>query len=245
MKKFKVTILNVHAPSEMKEDETKDAFYSEIEQVLNSLSSTDVKMVIGDFNAQVGKEDCFRSVTVIHSLHDLSNGCRVASFAISNGLVIKSTQFQRKDIHKVSWSSNDGRTRTQIDHVLIDGKFSSNIINERSYRGTLHESDQALVKISMRAKWPRRNVGSVTVRPKYNVNKLKDEETRTKYQRKIEHLIEQQNDNNADENEMVKLNTTIIHEAAEEILGIVTRTQGSDWFDEDCKVAVEEKKYRV
>lgn len=192
-KKFKVTILNVHAPTETKEDEIKDAFYTEIEQVLNSIPSTDVKVILGDFNAQIGKEHCFRSVTGIHSLHDLSNdnGCRVASFAMANGLVIKSTQFQRNDIYKISWTSNDGRTRTQIDHVLIDGKFTMNIIDVRSYRGAFHESDHALVKITMRAKWPRRNVENITVRPKFNVNKLKDEETKVKYQRKIEHLMEQ------------------------------------------------------
>jgi exonuclease III len=134
--KFKVTLLNVHAPTETKEDGIKDAFYAEIEQILNSLPATDVKVILGDFNAQLGKENCFRSVAGMHSLHDFSNdnGCRVANFAMANGMVVKSTQFQRKDIHKETWSSNDGRTRSQIDHVLIDRRFSSNIINVRSYR---------------------------------------------------------------------------------------------------------------
>jgi hypothetical protein len=243
-KKFKVTILNVHAPTETKEDDIKDSFYSEMERVLNAIPTSDVKVIMGDFNAQIGREDCFRSVAGRHSLHDSSNdnGCRVANFAMSNGFVIKSTQFQRKDIYKVSWTSNDGRTQTQIDHVLIDGNFSNNIINVRSHRGTLHESDHALVKIVMRAKWPRRNVGSVTVRPKYNVYKLNDEETRSRYQRKIEHLIGQHHDIDADDNEMVRQNTIIIQEAAEEILGRATRSQGGEWFDEECKIAVEERK---
>ena len=94
----------------------------------------------------------------------------------------------------------------------------------------------------MRAKWPRHNVGSVTVRPKYNVDKLKDEETKAKYQRKITQLIDQQSDSDAGDNEMVKQNTNIIQEAAEEILGRTTRRQGKDWFDEDCRTAVETKK---
>lgn len=243
-KKFKVSLLNVHAPTETKEDATKDEFYAEIEQILNQMPSTDVKILLGDFNAQIGKENCFRSVVGNHSLHDLSNdnGCRVCTFAMSNGLVIKSTQFERKDIHKVTWTSNDGRTRTQIDHVLIDGKFSSNIIDVRSYRGTLHESDHALVKIRMRARWPRRNVGDKNVRPKFNVEKLKDDETVTKYRRKIESLIEQQNDDDLSSSEMVRQNNEIIKQAADEVLGRTMRNRSSHWFDDECQRAVEERK---
>ena len=41
---------------------------------------------------------------------------------------------------------------------------------------------------------------------------------------------------------MVGQNTSIIQEAAEEILGRKTRSQGGNWFDEECKIAVEERK---
>lgn len=45
-----------------------------------------------------------------------NNGCRMGNFAISNGSGIKCTQFQRKDIHTVTWKPNDGTT--QFDHVI-------------------------------------------------------------------------------------------------------------------------------
>lgn len=242
--KFKVTLLNVHAPTEMQVDETKDAFYDELERIIASIPASDVIVPLGDFNAQVGREQCFASVAGNHSLHDESNdnGCRVANFAISNGLVIKSTQFQRKDIYKVTWTSNDNRTQTQIDHVLIDKRFSQNIVNVRSYRGTTHESDHALVKITMRCKWPRLNGRRRNVRPKFNVDKLKDEETSNKFKRKVEQLINETDTRSDDMNEMVQQNVNIVATAANEILGEATSRRHSVWFDDECKAAVEAKK---
>ena len=43
-------------------------------------------------------------------------------------------------------------------------------------------------------------------------------------------------------NEMVQQNAVVIQQAAEEILGRATRSQSSDWFDDECKIAVEERK---
>ena len=51
--------------------------------------------------------------------------------------------------------------------------------------------------------------------------------------------MEQQSINNADVNEMVRQNASIIQEVAEETLGRSTRNQSSTWFDKECKIAVE------
>ena len=241
--KFKVSILNVHAPTEAKEDEIKEQFYESVERTFSSLPTTDVRIILGDFNAQIGREECYSTVAGMHSLHEISNdnGCRVVNFAISNGLVIRSTQFQRKDIYKVTWNSNDGTTQTQIDHVLVDRKFSQNIINVRSYRGTTHESDHAIVKIKMKCKWPRWNGRRENVRPKFNVDKLNTEETKAIFKGRIEQLIEQ-NATSDDINELAQQNTEIITSVAREILGEATCVRRNDWFDDDCKMAVEEWK---
>lgn len=111
-KTHKITLLNVHAPTEEQEDEVKESFYNELKSTINSIPSTDIKITLRDFNAQIGKEACYREVVGMYSLHDLTNdnGSRAVNFAVTNGLSIRSTQFQRKDIYKVIWRSNDGRT---------------------------------------------------------------------------------------------------------------------------------------
>ncbi|XP_072380914.1 uncharacterized protein [Diabrotica undecimpunctata] len=65
-------------------------------------------------------------------------------------MVVKTTQFQRKDIHKVTWVLNDGITLNQIDHVLIDGRHSSNIISAHSLRGAESDSGHFLALIQNR-----------------------------------------------------------------------------------------------
>ena len=109
LKNQTLSLVNIHAPTELKDDEIKEAFYSELERVYDSLPTSDVRIILGDFNAQIGKEPCYRSVAGLHSLHSSSNdnGSRLAGFALSSGMVIRSTQFQRKDIYKVTWNSND------------------------------------------------------------------------------------------------------------------------------------------
>jgi hypothetical protein len=51
------SIINAHAPTEDKDDEEKDNFYLDLETIYSQCPKHDIKMVLGDFNAKVGKED--------------------------------------------------------------------------------------------------------------------------------------------------------------------------------------------
>lgn len=62
-------ILSVHAPSEDKEDEIKDTFYDALWQAYENLPRNDVRMILGDLNAKIGKEESFRPTIRAHSLH--------------------------------------------------------------------------------------------------------------------------------------------------------------------------------
>jgi exonuclease III len=55
-----IIALNVHAPTEDKIDDIKDRFYEELEQVFDKLLKYHMKILLGDFNAKVGREDIFK-----------------------------------------------------------------------------------------------------------------------------------------------------------------------------------------
>jgi exonuclease III len=120
-----IIVFNVYAPPEDKDDDIKDSFYEELEQVFHQFPKYHVKILLGDFNAKVGREgwreDIFKPIIGNESLHEASNdnGVRVVNFATSKNLIVKSPTFPHRDIHKHTWTS-DGVTHNQIDHVLIN-----------------------------------------------------------------------------------------------------------------------------
>jgi hypothetical protein len=118
-----IIVLNVHAPTEYKIDDIRDRFYEEVEQVF-------------DFNAKVGREDIFKPTIANESLHKISNdnGVRVVNFTTSKNLTVKSMMFPHRNIHKVTCTSPDGRTHNQIDHILIDRRQHSSLLDVRSFR---------------------------------------------------------------------------------------------------------------
>jgi exonuclease III len=121
-----IIVLNVHAPNEDKDDVIKDSFYKELEQVFDKFPRYHMKILLGDFNAKVGREGIFKPIIGNESLRSNNNGVRVVNFATSKNLIVKST-FPHRDIHKHTWTSPDGITYNQIDHVLIDKRRHSNI----------------------------------------------------------------------------------------------------------------------
>ena len=81
-----------------------------------------MKMLLGDFNAKVGRENIFKQTIGQESFQQDSNdnGVRLVNFATSKNLVVTSTMFPHQNIHKHTWTSPDGKTHNQIDHVLMD-----------------------------------------------------------------------------------------------------------------------------
>jgi exonuclease III len=110
-----IIVLNVHAPTEAKDDDKKDSFYEELEQVFDQFPRHHMKILL-DFNAKVEREDIFKPIIGNESLHEASNdnGVRVVNFATLKTLIVKSTTFPHCDIHKHTWISPDGVAHNQI-----------------------------------------------------------------------------------------------------------------------------------
>ena len=72
-----------------------------------------MKIILGDFIAKVGRENIFKPTNGNESLHQVSNdnGDRKVNFVTLKSLVIKSTIFPHRDIHKYTWISPDGDSK--------------------------------------------------------------------------------------------------------------------------------------
>ena len=119
---FNIAIINVHAPTEDSEEIETEEFYSLLERTYDSTPSNYIKIMIGDLNAKRGREEIFRDIIAKESLHLTSNNndLRAIDVAMSRNMIISSTHFPHKNIHKGTWRSPDGKTYDQKDYVLID-----------------------------------------------------------------------------------------------------------------------------
>jgi hypothetical protein len=69
----------------------------------------------------------------------------VVKFATSKNLIAKSTMFPHRNTHKFTWTSSDGKTNKQNDHILIDSRGHSSILDVRSFRVVDCDNNQDLV----------------------------------------------------------------------------------------------------
>jgi hypothetical protein len=69
----------VLASAEDKYEYIKDRFHEELEQVFDQVPGYYMKILLGDFNVKVGREDIFKPVAGNDSLHEVNydNGVRV------------------------------------------------------------------------------------------------------------------------------------------------------------------------
>jgi endonuclease/exonuclease/phosphatase family metal-dependent hydrolase len=65
-------------------------------------------------------------------------------------MVIGSTIFPYKNAHLATWRISDGKRENQIEHILIKGRYKTNMTDVRSYRGANTDSDHYLVVTRIR-----------------------------------------------------------------------------------------------
>ncbi|XP_052903281.1 craniofacial development protein 2-like [Anopheles moucheti] len=240
---FNLSIINVHSPHLGSTDDDKENFYTQLEREYDRCPQHYVKIDIGDFNAQVGQEEVYKPTIGSFSAHQLTNdnGLRLVNFVFSKHMTIRSTFFQHAPRFRYTWRSPQ-QTYSQIDHVLIDGRHFSDIIDVRTYRGANVDSDHFLVMVKLRQKLSVANKLRYQPTPRLNTNRLRQanvardcaiafgealpEDTITEAKSLNDHwcIVEQ-----------------AISSTAERTIGRVTRNQRKEWFDDECRRALSEK----
>jgi endonuclease/exonuclease/phosphatase family metal-dependent hydrolase len=108
-------------------------------------------ILLGDFNARIGKEGFKNGIAGRYSLHEEAseNGSMLGQLSSMYNMTIKSTCFDHKNVHKGTWKAPGGAIN-QIDHILISTRYATNITHVRTCRGPNCDTDHYLVKAVLR-----------------------------------------------------------------------------------------------
>ncbi|BHF68409.1 hypothetical protein SprV_0301144300 [Sparganum proliferum] len=151
-----ISIVAVYAPNSDAEQRDKEAFYSQLQTLVERLPRRDLLIVADDWNGRTGPGD----PTTSHFLGRFGlgsrceNGERLLNFADRNRLLVTNTCFQHRKKHLLTWYSNDGRRASQIDYILVSSRFRSWVHDSRSMRGAetgnAYGSDHVFVRTRLK-----------------------------------------------------------------------------------------------
>lgn len=92
-----MNVIQTYAPTADKEDDEVEVFYAELDDIFGSIKSNDVTVVMGDFNAKVGKVKV-EAHTGSFGLGERNNrGDRLVEFCQVRNLMITNTFFKLPD----------------------------------------------------------------------------------------------------------------------------------------------------
>ena len=176
--KIKMRIIVGYAPTNDALEENKDSFYNQLETVLDKNAKNNyLTLLLGDFNAKTGADN--RGLETVMGTNGTGvmneNGEKFTDFCHAHNLVIGGSIFPHKEIHKYTWTSPNGTTKNQIDHICVTRKFRRSLLDVRAFRGADANSDHNLViaKLQLKLKKIRQPTNT---RDKFDIGRLKQPE---------------------------------------------------------------------
>ena len=99
------TFVSVYSPTLDSSDDMNNRFYVTLYSTLRRISQDDKIILLGDFNARLGRNhDIWHGVIGHHGVGNMnSSGLRLLSLCSELGLAITNTFYQLRDMHKTSW----------------------------------------------------------------------------------------------------------------------------------------------
>lgn len=230
-----LTLFSVYAPTLLADPADKDSFYSDMRRLLNNTPANDKVMILGDFNARVGRDsEAWKGVLGRHGIGNCNdNGRLLLEFCTEYQLTITNTIFQQKDRLKTTWMHPRSKHWHLLDYVLVRQQDLKDVLNTRVMPSAECHTDHRLLRCKLKLQFKPKPKKKGNPTKKLNVGSLCREEVKAKFQTDLQQKLAESPciDDPTPDTLWENLKSAIL-KTSEEVLGH-TKKKNKDWFDEN------------
>lgn len=233
-----VTLISVYAPTLNTDDDIKDAFYNDLRTCLTHIPRHDKLIVLGDFNARVGRD--FETWPGILGKEGIgscnANGLLLLGLCTEFELILTNTLFRQKNSFKTTWMHPRSKHWHLIDYILTRTKDRSDVHLTRVAKGaddcwTDHKMVYAILSLKLKSPPPGHRPKFHRIR--YAVNRLKNPAVAQAFVNRMSDSLQHAPTDEEDsiDEAWIKLKNAV-KQAADAEIGSERRVH-RDWFDEN------------
>ena len=239
-----INIIQVYAPTTDHPDEEIEVFYEEITTAKKYAKSGEVMIIMGDFNAKLGKES-HKPITGGYGLGEINErGMRLIEFCKETKMVVTNTFFKHHPKLLYTWKSPGDIHRNQIDYILINERFKNSIKNTKTYPGADINSDHnpLVMKMKLRLK-------SIKLTPKkenHEMNMLKVLDYNERYNIEVRNnynqlVVEEQSQEPSEEKEW-DIIKKCMNKALTTVIPIKKKKKQANWMNNEILQLMKDRK---
>jgi hypothetical protein len=197
------TVVITYCPTNVTDQDIVEIHYNSLKGAIDSIPAHNLLLVVGDFNARIGKED---GKFTFHNDTN-RNGEYMTEMANEKNLIITNTYFHKKK-GKLWTYISPGGNKLQLDYILVRKKWRNSVLNTEAYNtfasvGSDHRIVSTRIRLSLRKSktiprkkqydWKTLTTDkdlqakySIEVRYRFQPLQEKDESATEKYERFLE-----------------------------------------------------------
>ena len=228
------TVISAYAPTLDSEDLEKEIFYSQLNNVLSGIPNCHKVILLGDFNARIGRDHEIWPDTLgkegVGSCN--SNGLLLLTMCREHNLIVTNTLFRQKNKFKTSWQHPRSKHWHLIDYIIVRCRDRKDVLLTRSMTSaddcwTDHRLIRSKMAIGIA---PKRRLQKKTLRRKFNTTRLQDPSVQKEFATKLSKALPVEHPDDI-EDHWDSLKNSIL-ETCKGTIGYAKKKH-QDWFDEN------------
>ena len=217
-----ISLIQVYAPQQGRLVAERDAFLSEVQEVMDDAKYQNNIILCGDWNGHVGCERRNYELNLgIHSIGGRNEaGEKILEFAAINNLCIMNTFYQHRESHKWTWYRYNRQQQSYTQHSMINLFLTNNktlFCDVNAIPSVSMDGDHRIVVAKIKIRKPK--IRKCAPMKKYKLNKMDSDETRTTLKNVISEKLQQENEVEQGVEDMWGDFKRKMIEAADEVLG--------------------------